>query len=356
MGAGKATIDELTERWAAREALSWSGDLAGPALRTAVDALPGATRHIAGYHFGWWDEHGLPGGPAAAPAVRSTVVLVSAQAVGGVPAGALPAAVAVELAHHFSLLHDDVVDGQISRRRRPTAWSVFGLRAAILAGDALLATALEVLAASGHPCAEDGMQVLSAAVLDVVDAQGADIALGTRPGVDVGERMSVAAGKTGALLGCACALGADFGGGDQQQVEHMRRFGEDLGRAFHAGDHSSGRGGPGTVADGGPVRWELYDRRTTMPLVSALTSNTPAGRELAALYEAGTRLSQADLERAARLVDLAGGRAGRQLRPDQLRPDDLVARALQHLESAGLADGAGAELGSLAGLASDGRC
>ena len=59
-------------------------------------------------------------------AIRPTLVLLSAQAVGGVPAAAVPAAVAVELAHNFSLLHDDVMDGDLTRRHRPTAWSVFG--------------------------------------------------------------------------------------------------------------------------------------------------------------------------------------------------------------------------------------
>ena len=53
----------------------------------------------------------------------------------------MPAAVAVELVHNFSLLHDDIMDGDTERRHRPTAWTVFGVGAAILAGDALLALA-----------------------------------------------------------------------------------------------------------------------------------------------------------------------------------------------------------------------
>lgn len=76
-----------------------------------------------------------------------------------VSAAAVPAAVAVELVHNFSLLHDDVMDGDLIRRHRPTAWKVFGVNVAILAGDALLTLALDVLAASGHPAAIGGIRM-----------------------------------------------------------------------------------------------------------------------------------------------------------------------------------------------------
>jgi geranylgeranyl diphosphate synthase type I len=96
-----------------------------PALRAAVDSLPPTIRRAVGYHFGWWDSkgndrHGTPG-----KALRPALVLVAAEAVGGTPVGmaavsavpaAIPAAVAVELVHNFSLLHDDVLDGNGPRR------------------------------------------------------------------------------------------------------------------------------------------------------------------------------------------------------------------------------------------------
>jgi geranylgeranyl diphosphate synthase, type I len=308
MPAGtRGDIDELTEGWVSRERLEWSDRLVSPALRLAVDALPGAMRHIAGYHFGWWDEHGRAAGPEPVRAIRSTLALLAAGAVGGDPASAVPAAVGVELAHHFSLLHDDVIDGRVSRGGRPPAWSVFGLRSAILAGDALLATALEALAASGHPCADEGMRVLSAAVLDVVDAQGAGIAFGTTTAVRVPPRTSVAAGKAGVLLGCACALGAIFGGADPVQIDHMRRFGEDLGRAVRraADDHG--------IDDRGIDDWATGDRAAPWDLPPR-----EPGRRVATECEA----------------------------------QDLAARALRHLECAGLTGPAAADLRSLARLAS----
>ena len=68
----------------------------------------------------------------------------SALACGGEPKHAVPGAVAVELVHNFSLVHDDVMDGDATRRHRPTAWAVFGVPAAILAGDAMLTVAVDV--------------------------------------------------------------------------------------------------------------------------------------------------------------------------------------------------------------------
>src|SRR5581483_445637 len=176
-GNGRAvtTIDMTVEdRWA-REVLAWSRSMVEPGLRAAVGTLPSSMRRIAGYHFGWWNEHGHPERASGGKAIRPTLVLLSAYAVGGVPAAGVPAAVAVELVHNFSLLQDDVMDGDLMRRHRPTAWSVFGLNAAILAGDALLTLALDVLAASGHPAATEGTRMLSAAVQDLVDGQYADL-------------------------------------------------------------------------------------------------------------------------------------------------------------------------------------
>jgi hypothetical protein len=96
------------------------------------------------------------GAGAGGKALRPTLVLLAAEACGGEPDDTVPAAVAAELVHNFSLLHE--------------------LGAAILAGDALLTLAFDVLAASGHPAGPDGMRMLSIAVQDLVDGQSADIA------------------------------------------------------------------------------------------------------------------------------------------------------------------------------------
>src|SRR5688572_5070646 len=112
--------------------LAWSRALVSPALHDAVDRLPPAIRRIAGYHLGWWDEHDRPTTASEGKAIRPALALLCAESAGASPEAAVPAAVAVELVHNFTLLHDDVFDGDRTRRHRPAAWTVFGVDAAIL--------------------------------------------------------------------------------------------------------------------------------------------------------------------------------------------------------------------------------
>jgi geranylgeranyl diphosphate synthase, type I len=348
-----STIGVKTEGRSAHDMLAWSRSTVEPALRAAIDTLPSAMTRIAGYHFGWWNEHGQPDkaqdkAPKKAPggkAIRPTLALLSAHAVGGVPTAATPAAVAVELVHNFSLLHDDVMDGDLTRRHRPTAWSVFGVNAAILAGDALLTLALGVLAASGHPAATDATRTLSAAVQELLDGQSADLDLEQRTEVELGECLSMAEKKTGALMGCACAVGALFGGGNVEQIERLRRFGMHLGLAFQHVDDLLGIWGDPAVT-GKSVYSDLRSRKKSLPVVAALTSDTSAGRELAALYHRDQALSGTDLIHAAELIDIAGGRAW-----SQTQVDDLLAQAMRQLPPVGPTAQAVTELGALARLA-----
>jgi geranylgeranyl diphosphate synthase, type I len=297
-----------------------------PALRAAVNSLPEPVRHVVGYHLGWWE---VDGGPVAdtggGKAVRPALALLSAAAVGGGSgrvAEAVPAAVAVELVHDFSLLHDDVMDRDLTRRHRPTAWSVFGVGPAILAGDALLALATDVLADSGHPAAEQGVRMLAGTVQELVDGQMADLAFEQRTDVGLPDCLRMAEAKTGALLGCACALGALFGGGHPDEVAELQSFGRDLGLAFQLVDDLLGIwGDPSTT--GKPVSSDLRCRKKSLPVVVALTSGMPAGRELAALYHGDGELSDADLARAAQLVEHAGGRAWCRTRADALMAEAL---------------------------------
>jgi geranylgeranyl diphosphate synthase type I len=322
------TTEQSRTARTAGEVLAWSRSMVDPALRSAVDTLPGSMRLIAGHHFGWWDERGQrTDAVAGGKAIRPTLALLAAEAVGAEPAKAIPAAAAVELVHSFSLLHDDVMDGDLTRRHRPTTWAAFGVGAAILGGDALLTLAFDVLAASKHPAANEGMRRLSAAVQNLVAGQSADMAFETRTDVDLSECLSMAEGKTGTLLGCACGLGALFGGHPAKAAK-LRAFGERLGVAFQLVDDLLGIWGDPKVT-GKAVYADLRQRKKSLPVVAALTSNTPAGQELAALYSRDTPMSDAELVQAADLIELAGGRSW-----CQRKADDLLEEALRHLRSA----------------------
>ena len=341
--AASRTATRTTGR-SAREVLAWSRATIDPALRAAVDTLPGSMRHMVGYHLGWWDEQGELCDASGGKAIRPALTLLTARAVGGDAETAVPAAVAVELVHNFSLLHDDVMDGDHTRRHRPTVWSVFGLGPAILAGDALLTLAFDVLGGAEHPAAQDGARMLSAAVLDLINGQSADMAFERRGDVDLRECVRMAEEKTGALLGCACALGARFGGGRCEQVEHLRAYGEQLGLAFQLVDDLLGIWGDPEVT-GKPVYSDLHNRKKSLPVVAAMTSGTPAGRELAELYEGDRPLSVGELAGAAELIDRAGGRAWTHDKADR-----MLETALRDLRLADPVETTAAELDGLARL------
>src|ERR1700730_219319 len=121
-------------------------DLVGPATEAAINRLSPRVRRGAAYHYGLADAQGNPVRVGSGKALRPALALLSARAARGRPERGVSAAVAVELVHNFSLLHDDIMDGDTERRHRPTAWTVHGVGAAILAGDALLALAAAIRA------------------------------------------------------------------------------------------------------------------------------------------------------------------------------------------------------------------
>ncbi|MFJ5775819.1 family 2 encapsulin nanocompartment cargo protein polyprenyl transferase [Streptomyces sp. NPDC093094] len=309
-----------------------------PALRSALESLPGAMRRVSLYHFGWEHEDGTPAAGNSGKAIRPALVLTAAAALGGPRArtAAVRAAAAVELVHNFTLLHDDVMDRDTTRRHRPTAWTVFGDAGAILAGDAMQALALRLLAEDPHPASAAAASRLAACVIELCEGQQVDTAMERRPPTEVGldEVLVMAEAKTGALLGCACALGALYAGASPDDVEALDAFGREAGLAFQLIDDVIGIwGDPGHT--GKPARADLAARKKSLPVVAALTSGTPAAAELAALYE--VPYDQEDLERTALAVERAGGRdwAQAQAADRMSRAMSELARAIPDPETAG---------------------
>lgn len=282
--------------------------LVEPGLRAAIERLSEPARTVAGYHFGWWDSDGRSTGSLSGKMIRPALVLGCAKAVAGTPDSAVAGAVAVELAHNFTLLHDDLMDQDRMRRHRPSAWSVFGAPNAILAGDALLVAAVEILAT--HPALLSGQTVrlLCTALSDIVRGQGADIAFEQRHDVTLDECLAMAAGKTAALLECSCAMGALVAGAGPAKVGLLGQFGHHLGMAFQLADDLLGIwGDPQTT--GKPVRADLRAAKKSLPVVAALASGTAAARELSAVYLGSHPLEDSELDQVAALIEQAGGRS-----------------------------------------------
>ncbi len=329
----------------AHEVLSESRRVVEPALCAALETLPASTRHIGGYHLGWHDPEGKTDTSASGgKAIRSALVLLTAQATrAGTVRAALPGAVAVELIHNSSLLHDDVIDNDSVRRHRPTAGNVFGIGHAILTGDAMQVLAYDVLAEADADTARSALRVLGDTVKTLLHGQCRDVELERGGEEDLAACEEMAHAKTGALMGCSCALGCLLAGGDARQIERYRRFGQHLGLAFQHTDDLLGIWGDPEVT-GKPVHSDLRNRKKSLPVVYALTSGTSAGHELGALLQHGS-LADRDLGRAAALVEHAGGRHW-----CETQAEDQLATALRHLRSAEPHETAEAELTALAQL------
>jgi geranylgeranyl diphosphate synthase, type I len=323
------------------EGVAIARDLVSPALAAAVDRLTPEVRTVAAYHLGLTDAEGRPTG-SGGKALRPALALLSARAAGADPKRGVPAAVAVELVHNFSLLHDDIMDGDVERRHRPTAWKVFGVGPAILAGDALLTLAQDLLLEDGGQPGSWAARCLSAAVLRLVGGQGSDLAFEQRRDVTLPECMAMAGDKTAALMACACSIGAVYLGAPPALAMSLAAFGAHVGLAFQLTDDLLGIWGAPEVT-GKPVRADLRARKKSLPVVAALSSDTSQGRQLGELLARPDPLSEEDLVLAAKLVEEANGKSW-----TESEADSQLAQAERCLAETDIPDDVRAEFSAIA--------
>ncbi|GAA1503009.1 polyprenyl synthetase family protein [Streptomyces albidochromogenes] len=307
----------VTTRATAPEILARCRALVRPALTQAVRRLHPWPAEMAAFSLGWSEVGGRPvPGPGGAGShgkgVRQALTVLGAEAAGGSGADAVAGAVAVELIHTFSLLHDDIMDGDETRRQRPSVWKAYGTGPAVLAGDALFALAVETLADSRNVHSGAAVRHLAGTLNDLVRGQAEDLLFEARPwtgpeAVSPGEYRTMAGHKTGALLGCAAGLGAVLAGAPAATADTLTRAGRHLGVAFQAVDDVLGIWGDPRVT-GKPVHGDLRRRKKTYPVLAAVSADGPGARELVALLASGDALDDADARRAAALVEEAGGR------------------------------------------------
>jgi geranylgeranyl pyrophosphate synthase len=192
-------------------------------------ALHAAMRHLV-----------FPGGKRLRPAF----VFAGCEAVGAAPERALPAAAAVEIVHTYSLIHDDLpcMDDDRERRGRPTVHVAFGEANAVLAGDALLALAFEVLAEAESACGAEAVlwctRTLAAAAGSrrLVGGQADDLAFAAGGPVTLARVESVHRRKSAALISASVACGARLGSSDAALLANLAAFGEEVGVAFQIAD------------------------------------------------------------------------------------------------------------------------
>ena len=174
--------------------------------------------------------------------LRPVMALLAADACGGDWESALPAACAVEMIHAYSLIHDDLpcMDDDDLRRGRPTCHKAFDEATAVLAGDALLTYAFEVVARYVQPAAAAVGCVrelaFAAGPSGMVGGQMADLQAEGRSDGSAEELEHIHRRKTGALLRASLKMGAITAGASPEQLEAVDRYGQAVGLAFQIVD------------------------------------------------------------------------------------------------------------------------
>ncbi len=173
--------------------------------------------------------------------LRPVLTLATCEAFGEDPKAVLPQAVAIELVHTFTLVHDDLpdIDNDDFRRGKPTVHRVFGNAIAILTGDALFAHAFRVLVEGNFP-PDVKLRFLkemnnALCYKGVIEGQVADIlSLEGNPGLE--DMLFIHSHKTGKLIEASVVIGAIAGGAGEEEVAAIRRYGRNIGLAFQIMD------------------------------------------------------------------------------------------------------------------------
>ena len=168
--------------------------------------------------------------------IRSILVLLACEAVGGRKESAVHASAAMELLHNFTLVHDDIMDNASSRRGRATVHTKWDHNVAILVGDEILALAYRALLKTVSPRIRDVSRVFTEGVVEVCEGQAYDKEFETRSNVRVADYLLMIQKKTGKLVAVSTELGGLIGNGSAKQVTALRKYGERVGRAFQIQD------------------------------------------------------------------------------------------------------------------------
>jgi geranylgeranyl diphosphate synthase type I len=244
------------------------------------------------YHLGWVDANFKPTTSNPGKLLRPTLLLLAYEAAGawGLATSAphylqraLPAAAAIELTHNFSLIHDDIQDGDAERRHRPTLWKLWGVPQAINAGDGLFAIARLALWGVLEAGVEGALAARLGALLDqtcivLSEGQYLDISFEEGQNISVSRYVDMIGRKTAALMGCAAHMGAALGTRDQPTIERLRSFGYAMGVAFQVRDDLLGVWAS-TAELGKTPAGDVFRRKKSLPVLHALEHAQTADRQ-----------------------------------------------------------------------------
>jgi geranylgeranyl diphosphate synthase type I len=280
---------------------------------------------------------GLDGSGSSGKRLRPLLGLLAYASIAGDHRAALPGAAAVELGHNFSLVHDDIEDGDTERRHRPTLWALHGIPQAINAGDMLFTLsrkALHRLTDLGFPDAKvlRLMRLHDDTCLALCEGQYLDIwASESSEPMSVELYFDMIGRKTAALIAASVEAGAVLATDDEAVIERYRAFGWALGIAFQLNDDLLGIWGEQALTGKEPT--DVARHKMTLPVIYAFEQATPSER---AGLEAVWKTEAPDAGQVAAAVALIERLGGRDYTRDQARR--YRDEALTELDAAGVVD------------------
>ena len=281
---------------------------------------------------------GLDGtGASAGKRMRPLLGLLAYASIAGDYRAALPGAAAVELGHNFSLVHDDIEDGDAERRHRPTLWSIHGIPQAINAGDMLFSLsriALHRLTDLGFSDARvlRLMRLYDETCVALCEGQYIDIWTSEHDdAMSVELYFDMIGRKTAALISASIQAGALLATDDEAVIDRYRAFGWSLGIAFQLNDDLLGIWGVEQRTGKEPT--DIARRKKTLPVIYAFEHATGPDRDrLVELYAAAHEAP----DRTDEIVEILERTGAREFtRSEARRHRD---EALAHLDAAGVVD------------------
>jgi geranylgeranyl diphosphate synthase type I len=269
-------------------------------LESVIDgaAANNANGALIREHFGL-DDPGAKRGKRLRPRILLTVC----EGEGADGHAALGAAAALELLHNFSLIHDDIEDGDELRHGRPALWASHGVRAALVAGDAMSALAYITLIEGSRTIAPATVTAMTRSLqlahFRMCEGQAFDIGFETATFVTFDEYIRMIEGKTAALLTASCELGALAAGNDAVRAAAYGNVGRAYGLAFQVRDDVLGTWGK-SEETGKPSGADIRRRKWSFPVAWALSG--PPSPQRAIVADAYARIGPLDDGLATRVI------------------------------------------------------
>ena len=277
------------------------------ALRSSLSSSASPVYQMLRYSMGWVDVSGNPIFATEGKALRPTLCLLACEATGGAKIDAMPAAVALELIHDFSLIHDEIQDRDETRRHRPTIWTIWGETKALVAGNVLRIVAdMALWNYRGHD-AGLAATLMTQAYLEMIEGQYLDLRYEGRSDITLDDYIGMISRKTGALIRCSLVTGAAIGSQSLDVTAAFEASGRAFGMVFQVRDDYLGVWGD-EAATGKPVGADIRRKKNAFPFVYAISKASAKDREALLEIYGQPEVGDGDVAAALDIMERLGAR------------------------------------------------